>query len=74
MPQPKHLVLMSAVQITWDEFEAWEPERRWTRDEFELLSIDAAEQVLATRLRKLIDRGHEPTTALRLAARFDSPL
>jgi hypothetical protein len=65
---------MSAVQITWDEFEAWEPERTWTRDEFEQLTVDAAEQVLARRLRKLIDRGYEPTTALRLAARFDSSL
>jgi hypothetical protein len=65
---------MSAVQITWDEFEAWAPEKRWTRDEFELLSVDAAEQVLSTRLRKLLDRGYEPGTALRLAARLDSSL
>jgi hypothetical protein len=65
---------MSAVQITWDEFEAWQPERTWTRDEFEHLSIDAAEQVLARRLRKLIDRGYEPTVALRLAARVDSAI
>lgn len=65
---------MSAVQITWDEFGAWEPERTWTRDEFEQLSVDAAERVLARRLRKLIDRGYDPTIALRLAARFDSSI
>ena len=41
-------------------------------DEFEQLSVDAAERVLARRLRKLIDRGYEPGVALRLAARFDS--
>ena len=63
---------MSAVQITWNEFEAWEPERTYTPDEFELLSADAAERVLARRLRKLIDRGYEPGVALRLAARVDS--
>ena len=44
---------MSAVQITWNEFEAWEPERTWTPDEFELLSADAAERVLARRGRRL---------------------
>jgi hypothetical protein len=65
---------MSAVQITWDEFAAWEPEPTWTSDEFETLSAELAELVLTRRLRKLIDRGYEPTDALLLAVRVDSPL
>jgi hypothetical protein len=65
---------MSAVQITWDEFAAWEPEPVWTSDEFESLSADLAEALLTRRLRKLIARGYEPMTALLLAVRVDSPI
>jgi hypothetical protein len=65
---------MSAVQITWDEFAAWEPEPSWTRDEFETLSEELAELVLRRRLRKLIWRGYEPTEALQLAVRVESPI
>lgn len=65
---------MTAVQISWDEFSAWEAEPVWTRWQFESLTAEQAEALLLRRLDKLVRRGLDPVAALHLAVRPELPL
>jgi hypothetical protein len=65
---------MTAVQISWDEFSAWEEEPVWTRLQFESLTAEQAEELLLRRLDKLVRRGLDPVAALNLAVHVELPL
>jgi hypothetical protein len=71
---PRMSATMTAVQISWDEFAAWESEPVWTRGQFETLTAEQAEALLLRRLDKLVRRGLDPIAALHLAVRVELPL
>jgi hypothetical protein len=70
---PKTTVRMTAVEISWDEFAAWDTEPVWTRAEFETLTAEQAEALLLRRLDKLCRRGIDPVAALHLAVHVELP-
>jgi hypothetical protein len=65
---------MTAVEISWDEFAAWDAEPVWTHAQFELLTAEEAETLLLRRLDKLCRRGLDPFAALQLAVHVELPL
>jgi hypothetical protein len=68
------IATMTAVQISWDDFAAWDAEPVWTRLQFESLTAEEAEALLLRRLDKLVRRGLDPVAALNLAVHVELPL
>jgi hypothetical protein len=64
---------MTAVQISWDEFVAWDAEPVLSAGQFECLTAGQAEALLLRRLDKLVRRGLDPYAALQLAVHVELP-